>query len=239
MEDFITGDIWNEVNKLFARQQKKFACIAYVTSDNLKLTKADTLICDASTFAIKFGETSAKILDAYFRKGVKLYSNQQLHSKLLLTDRFLVIGSANLSKNSAEKLIESAVVTDNDIFLSQAKAFCYKLAEESLLLTRKDIDKLLKIKVVKRPFKPAVKSGVRQNKFGNRYWFIPAFQLKDKIYNKIKDDVERTTSSISKKENIGEENISFLRWKTNTEFSKMAKAGCKRTLFSVSSNLEF
>lgn len=225
VEQFLTGDIWKEVNKLFTKGQKKIACIAYVTSDNLQLTKSDTLICDASTFAIKFGETSAKTLDTYFKRGVKLFCNPQLHSKLLLTDLFLVIGSANLSKSSAEKLTESSVMTDNDILISQAKAFCHILTEESILLTRKEIDLLLKIEIVKRPFKPTTKSKARQKKFGNRYWFISASPLTDRAYDKIKDNVEVTTSSISKRENIDEEHISFLRWRAKTEFSETAKEG--------------
>src|ERR1035437_1145037 len=114
MEQFLTGDIWKEVNKLFVKRQKKTACIAYVTSDTLQLTKGDTLICDASDYEIKFGATSAKVLDTYFKKRVTILSNQNLHSKLLLTNSFLVIGSANLSNRSADTLVESAVVTDND-----------------------------------------------------------------------------------------------------------------------------
>lgn len=225
MEKFLTGDIWKEVNKLFKKGQNKFACIAYVTSDKLELSKGDTLICDASTFAIKFGETSAKTLNTYFTKGVRLLSNSTLHSKLLLTDKFLVIGSANLSKSSAEKLTESSVVTDNDILLSQAKAFCYNLTEESTVLTRQDIDTLLKIEVVKRPFKPTEKSKTRQKKFGDKYWFISASALSERTYNKIKDNVESTTTKIAERENIDEDNISFLRWRTKTEFSDTAKEG--------------
>jgi len=225
MEQFLTGDIWKEVNKLFKKGQKKFSCIAYVTSDKLELSKGDTLICDASTFAIKFGETSAKALNTYFSKGVRLLSNSELHAKLLLTDKFLVIGSANLSKSSAEKLIESSVITDNDILLSQAKAFCYNLVEESTRLTRNDIEALLKIEVVKRPHKPTTKSKTRQKKFGNKYWFISASALGERTYNKIKDTVESTTAQIAERENIDEENISFLRWRTKTEFSDTAKEG--------------
>lgn len=225
MEQFLTGDIWKEVNKLFKKGQKKFACIAYVTSDKLELSKGDTLICDASTFAIKFGETSAKTLNTYFSKGVRLLSNSELHAKLLLTDKFLVIGSANLSKSSAEKLIESSVITDNDILLSQAKAFCYNLVEESTRLTKNDIEALLKIEVVKRPHKPTTKSKTRQKKFGNKYWFISASALGERTYNKIKDTVESTTAEIAERENIDEENIRFLRWRTKTEFSDAAKEG--------------
>lgn len=225
MEQFLTGDIWKEVNKLLTKRQKKIACIAYVTSDKLELTKGDTLICDASTFAIKFGETSAKTIETYFNRGIKIFSNQQLHSKILLTDTFLVIGSANLSKRSAERLTESSIITDSDVLISQAKAFCHNLTEESTLLSEKDIQTLLKIEVVKRPFKPTTNSKIRQKKFGNQYWFVSAFPLKERTYDKIKDNVEKTTTSISKTKKIDEDDISFLRWRAKTEFSETAKEG--------------
>ena len=225
MEQFLTGDIWKEVNKLLAQRQKKIACIAYVTSDKLELSKGDTLICDASTFSIKFGETSAKTLEAYFKRGIKVYSNQQLHSKILLTDTFLVIGSANLSKSSAERLTESSIITDSDVLISQAKAFCHNLTEESTLLNERDIQTLLKIEVVKRPFKPTTNSKIRKKKFGNQYWFVSAIPLKERTYDKIKDNVEKTTTSISKTTKIDEDDISFLRWRANTEFSDTAKEG--------------
>ena len=225
MEQFLTGDIWKKVNKLLTKRQKKIACIAYVTSDKLKLTKGDTLICDASSFSIKFGETSAKTLELYFNRGVNIYSNQQLHSKILLTDNFLVIGSANLSKSSAERLTESSVITKSDILISQAKAFCHNLTEESTLLNRKDIQSLLKIEVVKRPSKPMASSKIREKKFGNKYWFVSVFPLKESAYDKIRDNVEETTTSISKTTKIDEDDIGFLRWGVKTEFSKSAKEG--------------
>jgi hypothetical protein len=225
MEQFLTGDIWKEVNKRLTKRQRKIACIAYVTSDKLELTKGDTLICDASTFAIKFGETSAKTIETYFKRGIKILSNQQLHSKILLTDTFLVIGSANLSKSSAERLTESSIITDSDVLISQAKAFCHNLTEESSLLSEKDIKTLLKIEVVKRPFKPTTNSKIRQKKFGNQYWFVSAFPLKERTYDKIKVNVEKTTTSISKTTKIDENDISFLRWRAKTEFSETAKEG--------------
>jgi hypothetical protein len=48
-----------------------------------------------------------------------------------------VVGSANLSKSSAERLTESSVITESDILISQAKAFCHNLTEESTLLNDK------------------------------------------------------------------------------------------------------
>lgn len=225
MEQFLTGNIWKKAGKLIAKKQKNFFCIAYVTTATLELNQGDILICDASKFSIKFGETSAKTLDYYFKRGVKIYSRQNVHAKLLLTKNFLLIGSANLSKSSAETLIESAVVTNSGILLSQAKAFLHNLKEESLLLGRKEIDALLEIKVVKRPFRPAIKSKTRFKQFGNRYWFISLFEINDKAYDKIRDRVEKTSNLISQEGDIDQEDIGFIKWSTKTDFSRFAKEG--------------
>lgn len=225
MERFLTGDIWKQANKLLNTRHKKTACIAYVTSNKLKLTDGDSLICNASNFAIKYGQTSAKIIMSYFKKGVKVFSNDALHSKILLTNKLLIVGSANLSKSSAEKLTESSILTDSNVLIAQAEAFCYNLLQESHPLNEKDIRTLLKIKVEKRVFNPVTKSKTRQKKFGNRYWFISASLLRERTYDKIKDIVEETTISISKSKKINEANISFLRWRGETEFTKNAKEG--------------
>jgi hypothetical protein len=219
MEQFLTGDIWRAVNRILKKKQKKIACIAYVTSDNLHLTKGDVLICDASQYSIKFGETSARTIDSYFKRGVRIYSNQNLHSKLLLTDRFLVIGSANLSRSSAERLTESSVVTNNEILISQTKAFCHNLIEESDQLTSKEIGSLLKIKVVKRPVKPSNKSKLRTKKFGSRIWVLPISDIKKRISDAEIEFVEDAESELKN------EYISYIRMKGKSSFRSMAKEG--------------
>lgn len=225
MEQFITGDIWTEVNKKLTGKQKKTACIAYVTSDNLKLTKGDILVCDASNYSIKNGNTSADIIENYFTKGIKIYSNQDLHSKLLLTDQFLVIGSSNLSTNSATNLIESAVLTDNDIIISQSKAFCYNLIQESTELTRQIIDDLKQIEVIKRTFKPTSKSKIRTKVFGKSCWIMPTNDLSDKVYETVKERVEESKKKIAEKENLEEGEIGYLRNRGVSKFTTNVKIG--------------
>jgi hypothetical protein len=109
--------------------------------------------------------------------------------------------------------------------LSQAKAFCFNVAQESTLIGRSEINSLLKIKVVKRPFKPIATSRIRKKKFGDRYWFVSASPLSDRAYEKIKNKVEKTTTEISRSENIEEDDIGFLRWRVKTEFSMNAIEG--------------
>lgn len=225
MEQFITGDIWTEANKYLTGMQKITACIAYVTSDNLKLKKGDILVCDASNYSIKNGNTSADILEIYFKKGIKLYSNQDLHSKLLLTDQFLVIGSSNLSNNSATNLIESAILTDNDILISQSKAFCYNLIQESKELSSKHIEDLKQIEVIKKTFKPTSKSKIRNSVFGKNCWIMPANDLSDKVYETVKERVEKSKKRIAEKENLEEEDIGYLRCRGVSKFTTTVKIG--------------
>src|SRR6266542_2833820 len=211
MDRFLTGDIWKEINKLTKQEKIKKAAIAYVTSSNLKLTKGDILICDASISAIKNGVTSAKIIYSYFKGGVKVYSKGGLHAKLLLTDSTLTVGSSNLSTNSAKSLIESSIVTYSSNLLSNAQAFFHNLIKESILLTEYDMDDLLKIKVIKRPYKPTIKSRTRRLKFGNRYWIISTHELSDRIDSREREFIEKAKNVISRSEKIKKGNINYVR----------------------------
>lgn len=225
MEQFLTGDIWNEVNKNLKGTKNNIACIAYITSNQLKLKKGDILVCDASDYSIKQGSTSAEIIESYFNKGVVIYNKSVLHSKLLLTEKFIVIGSANLSSNSAKNLIESAVLTDNGTLISQTKAFCHNLIEESIKLTKQSIDELKKIPVIKRGSKPPSKSKVRRMKFGNSHWIVPIVELSNNLYNPVRFHVEKTKKNIAETENIKEEQIGYLRCRIKSKFTKNAKIG--------------
>ncbi|OJW82197.1 MAG: hypothetical protein BGO69_16515 [Bacteroidetes bacterium 46-16] len=225
MEKFITGDIWKQANKIVKENENKIACIAYVTFANLSLSNGDTLICDVSDYAIKYKQTSAQTLQNYYKKGVKIYSNSQLHAKLLLTNSVLILGSANLSKSSANYLTEAAIITQNDSVISQARSFCYNLQNEALPLNKRDIERLLKLPTIETPQKPKKVSGIRRKRFGSNYWFISVFPLSDKLYNKISGYVEPKIEEVSKQENIETHGISFIRWRANTPFAHNIKEG--------------
>lgn len=225
MKQFLTGDIWKKVNKLFIKREKKTACIAYVTLENLHLSKGDILICDASDYEIKFGATSAKVLNSYFKKGVLIYSKQDLHSKLLLTNSFLAIGSANLSNKSVDTLVESVIVTENNILLSQATAFCNNLKNEATLLTRAHLDRILKIKVVKRPFKPSTKSKTRGIQFGNRFWYVPMVTMGNRVYNRMKDRIDHVEKRVIETTELTEDDVSTYYLRKQTRFTEQARVG--------------
>src|SRR4051812_21268253 len=98
MQKVLTNDLWKAARA--RRTKRKMAAIAYVTQDLLGFRKGDTLVADASAYAVRNAETSAKLLRTLHKKGVRLYDCACLHAKVLLLDDVAVISSGNMSKSS-------------------------------------------------------------------------------------------------------------------------------------------
>lgn len=88
----------------------KIAAVAYVSDNSINFGEGDTLIVDASDEAIKCGKTSAKVLQEFYNNGADLYSLAGLHAKAIVFGGTAYIGSANLSKNSQNHLLELGVI---------------------------------------------------------------------------------------------------------------------------------
>ena len=169
MDQLIVGNIWEQANVFLKGTSARTAAIAYVTQKTLKLYDDDILICDASKGAIESGQTSAKTLKEYFENGVKVYHIDYLHTKFVYTSNVIICGSANMSTSSANNLVECAVLSQNHITISQAKAFVYGINNKNKPLTKADIDNLLKIVVVKRFFKGGKTKKKKNYDFGNNF----------------------------------------------------------------------
>jgi hypothetical protein len=82
----------------------------------------DTLVVDASLKAVRSGATDPTALIALQKIGVRLFTRDSLHAKVLVYDKFAVIGSANASRNSAKSLHEACmIVRDNKILTDLRK----------------------------------------------------------------------------------------------------------------------
>jgi hypothetical protein len=97
MNEFLGTSPWTAITKDVARKRRGpiVAAISYVgvnARDVLPLRQGDFLICDASERAIKQGVTSAKSLASYLRNGVKVFSHEGLHSKVVATESFAWLG---------------------------------------------------------------------------------------------------------------------------------------------------
>jgi len=223
MDQFLTRDIWSQVNKLTNGQKSKIAAVSYISKCNIKLIKGDILICDASDRAIKHGVTSANALKEYFYKGVKIFSNDRLHCKLLLTDKYVIIGSANSSYNSANLLIEAGLISASNTLKSQTRTFCHALLYKQKCINKTDLNRILKIKVVR---KPLIFSGFKfrpKQPQGNRYWIAG---LEEYVLNKVDQKfVDEECNYIHDKEKINVENINWIRVTRPSQFREKAIAG--------------
>ncbi len=129
----ISGDVWSdmEVKEAMKSHETRYYCIAYVTKlPRGMFRKGDVLICDASQKAVSSGETDPKVLLRLLARGVKLYSCEALHAKCAVWGKWVLLGSANLSESSAERLRELAVLQKNDSLAIQVNQFINELIED-------------------------------------------------------------------------------------------------------------
>ncbi|MGW0024728.1 phospholipase D family protein [Rhodococcus sp. NPDC003383] len=123
--------VWDELTPLLGRRSCTIlAAVAYVGShagDLIKLERGSSIIVDASVSTVRAGSTDPLVLAKWIEAGVRVYSLEGLHAKMILAEStgeshpaFLLVGSANLSRSSATRLTESVVLTDSRDCLDEA-----------------------------------------------------------------------------------------------------------------------
>jgi len=149
MLKLLSSNLWPEIETLAANAKTKQVAVAYVSYDlRIKFKAGDTLITDASDERISSGNTSQKILGDAFRKKVKIYSLQNLHSKILIFDDVLVMGSANISSSSRNRLHEAGIVTDAPHLVAAAKKILERYKKNAKKLDEPLLRKINSIIVV-------------------------------------------------------------------------------------------
>ncbi|MFZ2241227.1 MAG: phospholipase D family protein [Gordonia amarae] len=123
----ISGRVWDEITELLGGARQITAAVAYVgenAADQLPLRSGSSIIVDASAKAVAQGSTAPKTLLTWKDAGAVIYSLPGLHAKMIVCERkptrehpegetFLIVGSANVSANSARRLDECALLTDD------------------------------------------------------------------------------------------------------------------------------
>ena len=151
MNEFVGTSPWVTITQDVARKRRGpiAAAVSYVgvrAPEVLPLRKGDFLICDASEKAIKQGITSAKSLASYLRLGVQVFSYEGLHSKVVASEKFAWVGSANASGNSRDNLIEASVRVEGPTCRTAFK-WAESLATEDAELSVQDVRALAKLPV--------------------------------------------------------------------------------------------
>lgn len=126
MIQFLSNEIWSTIKRLAENSKRTKVAVAYFGTGGagkLKLKKGDTLILAISLKNVKAGQVNPFEVEKLLKKGVFIYNMPNLHAKIFLFDRKVIVGSSNISENSETALIESGILTDDIKVISHANKF--------------------------------------------------------------------------------------------------------------------
>lgn len=224
MIDVLSYGLWNKVSKISRRSTRRACAIAYVSNaDIIKFTRGDSLIVDASDESIKCGRTSARILKKLYGSGVELWSNPQLHAKILLLDDISIVSSANLSNHSKKYLYETAIVTDRPDVAGQLERILADLKTVSTQIDSNFIKRIVRLPVTIRPMfgrSKAVRS-IKQHQ-RPRSWLINIYDAK---YHGNEKEINKVSKSVRETVNPRENKVDWFFWPEGYSFSKLVRVG--------------
>src|SRR5688572_25554196 len=132
MDKIFTNNSWSKISAQIPKNTPKFAAVAYVSKGSpLKFGEGDVLVCDASTSAIKNGNTDARTLLTFKKNGAQIFSCANLHAKVIVCGKYAIIGSSNLSKSSDENLLEATLITNRRQIRAQVLSLIHSLIRVS------------------------------------------------------------------------------------------------------------
>lgn len=226
MQRVLSSDLWLEVAKQGKRARRRQVAIAYVTQDFVGLREGDTLLTDASPFAIKCGETNAVLLRKLHRAGVAVYDCPNLHAKLLLLDSVAIVGSANMSSSSAKVLVEAAVLSDEASVVAGVASLIEQLRRRSRRLTPSRLDALYRIEVIRRGRPPArgARRMPKMPRLGNRTWLVGIRALTRDPSPVEQRAIDTATEKLRGHFDDGEE-PDWIRWRGKGPFTRESRSG--------------
>lgn len=129
-------EVWPTITRLVRQARRTYAAIAYFgrnANDLLPLKKGDVLVVDMSPAAVKQGVTDPFELRKLVERDVTVATRAHLHAKLIVAGNWLVAGSMNVSRNSAQVLDEAAIVTNAPDVVRRARETILRWSNEPVL----------------------------------------------------------------------------------------------------------
>lgn len=130
---FLGPNPWPEITKAVKTRGPRYVAVAYLGVDAprlLPLKSRDVLVVNASDRSIRAHATSPDAIEEFIERGVRVVSVGTLHAKVIATELFAVVGSANASANS-ERADEATIITDQKSVINQVRDFVMNLIAQS------------------------------------------------------------------------------------------------------------
>lgn len=181
--------LWSRITNRIHSSGKVRAAIAYVGKGSAKLLplkRGDVLVVDVSLKAAAQGVTDPREIAKLVKRGVQVFNRSNLHAKVVVTDSYVIVGSANASTNSASVLDEASVEsTDRDlrrITVRYVESLCTEPVRPRYLRKCIKAYRPPKFKAAATPTATAGKNSQRPAKLwilgGLRYWDLPESETK-------------------------------------------------------------
>lgn len=125
--------LWKSISELTTKAKRVDAAIAYFGQGGaslLRLRRGHRLVVDMSPTTVKAGSTDPREIEKLFKRGVEVFTRRNLHAKVLVADKTLITGSANVSRNSHNILDEAALLTTDTAAVRRAREFIQRLCTE-------------------------------------------------------------------------------------------------------------
>lgn len=132
----INQDIWKTIPEIIKMSKHTDVAVAFLGIDGSKilpLKKGDRLIVDMSPATVKAGATNPFEIEKLIKRGVKVFTRRNLHAKVVLTDKSVLVGSANVSKNSRDMLDEAAIFSTDALAVKRSRDFIERICIEPVL----------------------------------------------------------------------------------------------------------
>lgn len=225
MDRIITGNVWTQLRALIKSNDRKVAAIAYVSKGTpLSFGDGDILVCDASDAAIKSGETDAVTLRRFRQNGAGIFSCENLHAKTLVSGSLVIVGSANLSASSENRLLEACLITTRSQIRSQARVFIHETMKVAKPVDEAFLDHILQLPVTRRGRRVFGSTRPKIKQFGKRYWVVNTRPMDDYPASEEKylEKGEEEARSLLDDSNA---EINWIRWTGKSRFRQLAKRG--------------
>jgi hypothetical protein len=127
--------LWSRIREKAAAVNSRKAAVAYVgknADELIAFSSGDTVVVDGSDNALRAGSTNPETLSRWYKAGAEIYSYEGLHAKVLVLGHTVVVGSANVSWHSHDRLLEAAVVDTTTALRRSAVVMIDELVASSL-----------------------------------------------------------------------------------------------------------
>ncbi|MDO8127802.1 MAG: phospholipase D family protein [Candidatus Brocadiales bacterium] len=125
--------LWPTITRLVRKSKRNCIAVAYLGKGACKLLplgRGDSLLVDMSEGAVKSGQTCPEEVEKYYKRGVSVYTRENLHAKVYVLGDKLIVGSANVSQRSRHTLLEAGLLCQNRDVLTLARGWVKSLMLE-------------------------------------------------------------------------------------------------------------